>query len=132
MLGTPDEKIWAGYSELPHVKKFAFKKQPYNNLRKKFPAIPIGDQPYLTENGFDLLSRMLTYDPAKRITASEALKHPYFKEAPLPQHTSMMPTFPSNHEVSKKKRRLDEEVVHEKALRDMLLREAAHKPTQYR
>ena len=37
-------------------------------------------------------------DPAQRITASEALKHPYFTEAPPPQHPSMMPTFPSKAE----------------------------------
>ncbi|KAJ9294028.1 hypothetical protein DTO271G3_7156 [Paecilomyces variotii] len=30
-------------------------------------------------DGFDLLSRLLEYDPTKRITAREALEHPYFK-----------------------------------------------------
>ncbi len=38
----------------------------------------------LSNSGYDLLSRMLDYDPNKRITAAEALDHEYFKEAPLP------------------------------------------------
>ncbi len=38
----------------------------------------------LSNSGYDLLSRMLDYDPNKRITAAEALDHEYFKESPLP------------------------------------------------
>jgi cyclin-dependent kinase len=30
--------------------------------------------------GVDLLARLLQYDPQKRISASEALEHPYFDE----------------------------------------------------
>lgn len=30
------------------------------------------------ENLFDLIQKMLKYDPAERITLSEALKHPFF------------------------------------------------------
>lgn len=42
------------------------------NLRKNFNRI--GDE------GIDLLSKMLTYDPSKRVTAQVALLHPYFKD----------------------------------------------------
>jgi serine/threonine protein kinase len=44
----------------------------------------------------DLLSRLLTFDPSKRLPAAKALDHPYFSEAPLP--ASMMPTYPSFHD----------------------------------
>ena len=39
----------------------------------------------------DLLLRMLTLDPAKRISASEALKHPYFSTFPLPCEAHEIP-----------------------------------------
>ena len=48
-----------------------FAKQPYNHLKKRFPS--------LSENGFNLLNKFLTYDPVKRITAEDALKHSYFE-----------------------------------------------------
>ena len=34
---------------------------------------------YATDNVLDLLSRTLVYDPKKRISAKDALLHPYFK-----------------------------------------------------
>jgi cell division cycle 2-like protein len=33
-----------------------------------------------SDNGINLLSKMLTLDPEKRITCEEALKHPYWNE----------------------------------------------------
>lgn len=32
------------------------------------------------ENLLDLLKKMLVYDPARRITAEQALSHPWFQE----------------------------------------------------
>lgn len=34
----------------------------------------------LSPDGMDLLERMLQCDPSKRITAKEAMQHPYLKE----------------------------------------------------
>ncbi|KAI7740382.1 hypothetical protein M8C21_012729 [Ambrosia artemisiifolia] len=82
-LGTPNESTWPGYSKLPGVKP-NFVKQPYSLLRKKFPVAVFTGSPALTETGFDLLNKFLTYDPEKRITAREALDHRWFREAPLP------------------------------------------------
>ena len=49
--------------------------------------------------GLDLLNRLLTYDPARRLSARAALRHPYLAaEAPLPKRPTDMPTFPSAHD----------------------------------
>ena len=45
--------------------------------------------------------RFLTYNPLKRVTAEEALKHDFFPEAPLPVDPSMFPTWPAKSEMSR-------------------------------
>ncbi|XP_022738343.1 cyclin-dependent kinase G-2-like isoform X2 [Durio zibethinus] len=98
-LGNPSEKIWAGFSELPGAKA-NYSKQPYNLLRRKFPAASFIGSPVLSDTGFDLLNRLLTYDPEKfllsvqRITADDALNHDWFRELPLPKSKEFLPTFP--------------------------------------
>ncbi|KAK4568944.1 hypothetical protein RGQ29_004382 [Quercus rubra] len=76
ILGTPNDKIWPGLTKLRGVRPNI--KQPYNLLRKKFPARSFIGSPVLCDSGFDLLNKLLTYDPEKRITAEAALKHDWF------------------------------------------------------
>ncbi|GMJ00094.1 CYCLIN-DEPENDENT KINASE G2 [Hibiscus trionum] len=92
-LGVPNEKIWPGFSELPGAKA-NYSKQPYNSLRKKFPAASFTGSAVLSDAGFDLLNSLLTYDPEKRISASDALNHDWFQELPLPKSKEFFPTFP--------------------------------------
>ncbi|MEE6483893.1 hypothetical protein FKM82_013686 [Ascaphus truei] len=96
-LGTPSEKIWPGYNELPAIKKMTFTEYPYNNLRKRFGAL-------LSDQGFDLMNKFLTYCPAKRISSEDGLKHEYFRETPLPIDPSMFPTWPAKSEQQRVKR----------------------------
>lgn len=104
-LGTPTEKIWPDFVNLPGV-RCNFTKQPFNRLREKFPATAFAGRPTLSEKGFDLLNRLLTYDPEKRITADDALKHEWFREVPLPKAKEFMPTFPARSEHDRRVRRL--------------------------
>ena len=78
-LGTPDEARWPGVSLLPD----------YNTLFPKWRPKPLQELvPGLDAQGLDLLSRLLEYDPNRRITAKAALEHPYFDEIREPQaHT---------------------------------------------
>jgi cell division cycle 2-like protein len=49
-LGTPNEKLWPGYKELPGVKKAAFVEYPFNNLQNRFSGCN------LTAMGMDLMN----------------------------------------------------------------------------
>ncbi|CAL7941097.1 unnamed protein product [Xylocopa violacea] len=91
-LGTPNDRIWPGYSKLPMVQKIPFAHYPVNNLRQRFSLS-------LSDLGIELLNKFLTYDPAQRISAEDALKHGYFTEAPLPIDPQMFPTWPAKSEL---------------------------------
>ena len=71
MYGTPTEKTWPGITKLPEFKL-------------TFPQFkPKGIEPYnqnLDPIGLDLLSKMIQQDPCKRISAKQALHHPYFND----------------------------------------------------
>ena len=45
------------------------------------PAVALGKEiPNLCPQGLDLLSKLVVYDPYARLTAEEALNHPYFDD----------------------------------------------------
>jgi cell division cycle 2-like protein len=94
-LGTPTEKIWPGFNKLPAVQKMKFTNHAMSNLRKKFQM--------LSDLGLNFLLNFLTFDPHQRITADEALKHPYFNEFPSPIDPSMFPKWPSKSEPGQKR-----------------------------
>ncbi|OIT21683.1 cyclin-dependent kinase g-2 [Nicotiana attenuata] len=110
ILGTPNETTWPGFSKLTGVglKVVNFAKQYQEKLlRKKFPATSFTGLPFLSDAGFDLLNRLLTYDPEKRITADAALDHDWFREVPLPKSKEFMPDFHAlNAQTDRRKRRV--------------------------
>ncbi|THH02704.1 hypothetical protein EW026_g193 [Hermanssonia centrifuga] len=80
-LGTPTEDDWPGHTKLPdYVPVGQFPKTP---LRDLFTAA--------TPDCLNLLSKCLIYDPRKRISAKDALYHPYFSAHPYPSHPSKLP-----------------------------------------
>ena len=87
LLGSPNSKIWPGFQDLSLVKNgMRLPDQPFNNLSRRLPR--------LSALGLDLLNQFLTYDPALRISADAALRHPYFDESPKAKPVNEMPTFP--------------------------------------
>jgi len=72
VLGTPNETLWTGVSQLPDFKTNFPKWQP-KQLRE---VVPQTDR--LNDEGLDLVKHMLLYTPQARITAKDALEHPYF------------------------------------------------------
>jgi serine/threonine protein kinase len=70
LLGTPNEEVWPGVTQLQDWNKDfpLWKKKDYS------PTVMNN----LDESGLDLLERFLMFSPKDRITAKEALTHPYF------------------------------------------------------
>ncbi len=50
-------------------------------------------RPELSANGYNLLSKMLSLDPKKRITCEEARKHIFFSETPVMCSLEELPKF---------------------------------------
>ncbi|GAW09400.1 cmgc cdk pitslre protein kinase [Lentinula edodes] len=99
LLGPPTNNSWPGYSSLPLTKTINLPSPQPHQFRQKFQ--------YMTAAGIDLLMSLLTYDPDQRISAEEALDHPYFTESPLPKHPDLFGSFPSAAAGEKKRKVFD-------------------------
>ena len=101
VLGLPTAEKWPGYEELPHAKVFKWKGLvERSRLRERFPApasssafTDANDARHLGETGFALLEGLLSLDPARRLSAKEALDHPWFAEEPSPLPLDRMPVY---------------------------------------
>jgi len=82
-LGTPDENSWPSMVDLPEYKAENFTTkadpQPLHKL--------LGNPCPLDEQGLQLLTQLLKYDPARRITAKNALKDTFFDSVPEQRKT---------------------------------------------
>ena len=103
LLGPIDESTWPGSSsELPGLRSMRYPHRG-KGLRSLFPAPGVGGggiladaSQRLSEAGIDLLGGMLRLDPRERISAAEALEHPWFDEFPRATERALMPTFPES------------------------------------
>jgi cyclin-dependent kinase 7 len=87
VFGTPTEEIWPGVKLLPDYIQF-----------KPVPSIPL--QEIFTAAGDDLIElaeSMFHMYPAKRCSATEALKMDYFFNRPAPTIGSKLP-MPASHQ----------------------------------
>lgn len=70
LLGTPDEEMWPGVSKLMN----------WHEYPQWRPQQLSSSVPNLDEDGLDLLSQMLKYEPSQRISAKKAMEHCYFDD----------------------------------------------------
>ncbi|KAJ6735621.1 CYCLIN-DEPENDENT KINASE E-1 [Salix viminalis] len=104
VLGHPTLEKWPTLASLPHwhndVEHIQGHKYENTGLHSVVPLSAKGAP-------FDLLSKMLEYDPRKRITAAQALEHDYFRSEPLPGRNALVPSQPGEKVINYPTRPVD-------------------------
>jgi mitogen-activated protein kinase 1/3 len=72
-LGKPEQEVWERVVTNPKAREY-FDKQDF-----KSPSFPISEAQINNADAFDLLKKLLTFDPSARLTAAQALEHKYFE-----------------------------------------------------
>ncbi|CDP04594.1 unnamed protein product [Coffea canephora] len=104
VLGHPTQEKWPTLVNLPHwqadVQQIQGRKYDNAGLYSVVHLSP-------KNPAYDLLSKMLEYDPRKRITAAQALEHEYFRMEPLPGRNALVPPLPGEKVVNYPNRPVD-------------------------
>ncbi|CAL0305255.1 unnamed protein product [Lupinus luteus] len=91
VLGHPTLEKWSSLANLPHWHHDVQHIQGH-----KYDNTSLCNVVHLSPKSlaYDLLSKMLDYDPRKRITATQALEHEYFRMEPQPGRNALVPCQP--------------------------------------
>ena len=93
-VGEPTADSWPEFESLPNAKSIQLTGETENTLPQIFSAgYAVSGPELLTRQGVQFLCGLLALNPAKRLTAAEALDHEYFREFPPPCHRRLLPTF---------------------------------------
>jgi len=104
ILGHPTMDKWPTLVNLPHWQNDVQHIQAH-----KYDSVGLHNVVHLNQKSpaYDLLSKMLEYDPLKRITASQALEHEYFRMDPLPGRNAFVASQPMEKNVNYPTRPVD-------------------------
>jgi len=123
LIGSPTDQSWENFRELKLIKsgEVTIDKKRRPKLREKYAS-------KMSSSALGLLEKLLELDPAKRLTASRALDHRYFRQEPVaPDQPEELGTIDLGdaddgtgtlHELKTRKRRRDAKVVAQKALEE--------------
>jgi cyclin-dependent kinase 12/13 len=89
VCGTPSEENWPGVSRLHLFGELGPREHRPRRLKAKYCNAEL--YPNFDEQALDLLDKLLALNPADRLSADEALAHPYFSSEPLPCEPGDLP-----------------------------------------
>jgi renal tumor antigen len=92
ILGTPSQKVLDRFKRHASHMDFNFPEKVGSGLEKLLP--------HVTPDCLDLLNKMLTYDPEKRISSDQVLSHEYFRELLMAERMSEFQTTLSSASLS--------------------------------
>lgn len=125
IMGTPTIENWPDIENMPWFEML----KPRVNIKSRFQS---DFEPLMSKDGFDLALKLLELVPSKRLTAEQALQHPYFTADPKPEPLTFMETLEGEwHEFETKKRRREER-KRLQSLKNPKNRESSVPPTQPR
>ncbi|KAK1262893.1 Cyclin-dependent kinase E-1 [Acorus gramineus] len=91
VLGHPTPEKWPTLVNLPHWQN---DQQHIQGKKYDNPGLNNVVHLPLKSPAYDLLSKMLEYDPRKRLTAAQALEHEYFRIDPIPGRNTLVTSQP--------------------------------------
>lgn len=91
LCGSPNDQTMPGWQDYPNSNIFEFPPSSPSRIKERF---------YKQDpNAVALIEEFLNLNPAKRITAKQAIDHYFFSTLPLPDLPSNLPRYESSHEL---------------------------------